>query len=426
MDTQHRTSPKLIHHWWVLCLLIPLFHFTTVLIYTPDENQSALPDPPAQAHWFVDSWRMPGPGIDFFSFYQAGLEYYRGESIYKPLRPDAEAPYFYPYRYLPPLAAVSGATLGWLSPWNAYRIWLGLIMLSFFASLYMVHRLLAGNPLRSFVLAAWSLNPLLFLELWIGQVNLITATALLAAAYWGKQKRIHAALGAWSAAVLLKVYPLIIGIVFVRKHLLKPLGITLLLLVVAVLLSFVAAGQSMGEFWGRNFNSVITANFHSGNQGFAMLLFYGLRHAFSMDTCIVLLRLWQVLLIGGAAAVIWYRKPPISIGVMVMAVTYLLSYHNVWSHHFLLLLPAASVFLAEAWSRGHKVPIILAGLALATLLHPGLFSLFNEVAYLDFYPGRGWTSPQQLAFRLVRLVPLICAAISGTMLLFDRRQRSAS
>ena len=425
MKPSGRQSSSLVSLWWMLFLLIPLFHLTTILMFIPEPGATSLPDPPPQGRWFVDSWRMVGPGVDFFSFYQAGIEYAEGRSIYATMRDDATAPFFYPYRYLPPLAAVSAVTLRWFSPWTAYKIWLGVILAGFLLSLYMVHRLFEGIILRPFVLAVWCATPLLFVEMWIGQINMITAAFVLAIAYWGRTGRMKSAMAAWSAAVLLKVYPAIIGIVFVRKHLLKPLAVTLVAMAAVVLLSFVLAGQSMAEFVGRNFGAVSTTDFHVGNQGFAMLLYYALRNVMPVSVWIVALRLWQILIIGGAAAVIWRRKTPVHIGVMVMALTYLLSYQNVWSHHYLLVLPAASVFLAEAWERNHNTAIILACFALLAMLPPGLFAWFNDAPYLTFYPGQNWPVWQMLSFRLLRLLPLGLAAVSGGMLLFGSEKTSA-
>ena len=406
-------------------LLIPLFHLTTILMFIPEPGATALPDPPAQGRWFVDSWRMVGPGVDFFALYQAGIEYAEGRSIYETMRSDATAPFFYPYRYLPPLAAVSAVTLRWFPPWTAYRIWLGVIFAAFLLSLYMVHRLFEGIALRPFVLAAWCAAPLLFLEMWIGQVNMITATFVLAIAYWGRAGRMKSAMAAWAAAVLLKVYPLIIGIVFVRRHLLKPLAVTLIALAAVVLLSFAPAGQSVTNFIARNFGAVSTTDFHVGNQGFAMLLYYALHGVLPVSAWVTVLRLWQILVIGGAAAAIWYRKTPVHIGVMVMALSYLLSYQNVWSHHYLLVLPAASVFLAEAWHKHRKAAIILSGFAILAMLPPGLFAWFNHVPYLTFYPGKDWPPWQMLSFRLLRLLPLGLAAVSGGMLLFGSEKTPA-
>ena len=124
-----------------------------------------------------DSVTWPGPGVDFFALYHAGVQARRGLSPYQRDEAPPRTPYYFRYLYSPVLAYSLGFVLAAMPPLVAYRVWAGVIELSLLLFLWVWSRRDRHRDTRWGATALLLVSTPYLLELHMGQFTFV-ATAL--------------------------------------------------------------------------------------------------------------------------------------------------------------------------------------------------------------------------------------------------------
>jgi hypothetical protein len=199
--------------WRVVLAIAVVAHGVVLASVVSQPIDTAVPpQTPRSVVWrcCYDSVTWPGPGVDFFAVYHAGVQVRRGASPYDRDENPATTPYYFRYLYAPGLAHTLGAWLATLPPGTAYRVWALGIELSLLLFLACWWRSPSDDEARRFGTVMLLLSTPYFLELHVGQFTFV-ATALCAAAVLlapSTSARQMTAAGLFFAGVFLKLFPL--------------------------------------------------------------------------------------------------------------------------------------------------------------------------------------------------------------------------
>lgn len=359
---------------------------------------------------FEDTQHRFGPGADFFSIYAAGVKARHGESIYTIGGHLNVVPYAYAFRYAPVVAYTLGAALSFLSAVSSYALWLILCELALLRNIRLTLKYAPDRRTGLWTAALWLLFSPYFLELYMGQFTFLTASL----AFWAYLAWQEEALNprqrsgawwrgdlAWASSVCLKMMPLLYLPVALLRGRWKGCLVALAILIISSGLYFAHFPSDWAVFVSTNGDS--TPTWHAGNQGLMAFLY-----AAGGERVVTYrwARIGVIVLVGAALAWLtgqaWIssrqtseakataegkattarRERDILFLYAAATATYLLTYKDVWEHHYVLLLPPL-VLLAL---RGERLSLWLPPFVVSAL--PGLFFLYD-------LPGLGFTKDPQ-------------------------------
>jgi len=345
---------------------------------------------------FNDTMHRFGPGGDFFSIYAAGVKGRAGESVYTIGGHVEAVPYAYAFRYAPLVAYTVGAALSCLPAIAAYAVWLIGCELALLRNIRLTLAMAPDKRTGCVAASLWLLFTPYYLELFVGQFTFITASLVFWAYLGWREPSRGAARKAdwlWAAAVWLKMMPLLyLPVMLLRGRWRSALAVLLVLLASSALY-FAQFPQDWTVFAATNAEEAPAG--HAGNLGLMALLFHavGERHgAYSVARTVALA------LVGASLAWLTYRawkalrgKSGDAEGRMLAlyaacSAAYLLTYKDVWEHHYVLLLPPL-VLLAL---RKESPWLWLSPFLISAL--PGLFALYD-------LPGLGYNEDPQVYWR---------------------------
>jgi len=287
---------------------------------------------------FFDSDVIAKKGCDFYALYVAGDNLRRGRSVYEQGPDTVETPCIFGFRYLP-TAAIIGAPLSILPPKLAYLAWVGVIELCLCACLLIVW-FLADRKLAVFAPLAclWLLYTPMYLELRLGQFNLIQAFFVLMAAASLRRLSGHG-FATWMAASLCWKHNTILAAPsLIKERKWWPLIIAAVLIALTSIPHFVAFQGSFHEFLANLRLEGVGAEhgFTRGNLGLAMLVGIVAGEAFA--PFMVGFVFFSVVGIG---LVLTLRKkgPDLAMQLCLWLALALLAYKHTWEHHFIMALP---------------------------------------------------------------------------------------
>lgn len=287
---------------------------------------------------FFDTEAHPTPGCDFHGLYQAGAHWRSGGDIYSCEPQPSGMTCCFPYRYLP-LGAMIGLPLTYTAAGRAFWIWLAVIEAVALLGALATRKLLGGQA-GALYGALWLTASPVFVELHMGQFNMVQAGLLLGALVYLMKDR--PAAGAWlGGAMLWKLTGWLALPVLLLKKQWRTLLAAAILGGVSLAVYAVAWKQPLGDFL-RNFRlEPPGAEFHHGNLSLMSLLqtIWGgelPRAAW-----------WAVP--GGLVALLLAvtlaaRRSPAAELLAVWFAAYFFLYPTVWEHHYVMLLPVL-VFL---------------------------------------------------------------------------------
>ena len=281
-------------------------------------------------------------GWDFYALYQAGHNVLTDVSIYESDNDkiDVVAPRYTPYRYLPFPAYTLGLALNLLSPLWAFRLWMIVVESTLLACAYASYRR-SRDPEQGAVLAAmWLCYTPYYLEIYLGQFSLVQAALILAMISSAERPSwVHDL--SWVASLLWKQNTALFAPLLLRLGRWRALivaGLVVSLTTFPYLLRYPTAVRALAD------NLVSGPPSHQlGNLGVRQFL-YGLGSALAPGmtprTHGYLQSVW-VLLVLGAALAITFRdpRPDPAWHLCLWTTTYFLVYHQVWEHHYVMLLP---------------------------------------------------------------------------------------
>jgi hypothetical protein len=327
-------------------------------------------------------------GWDFFALYQAGHNLRTGVSIYQSdnARIEVVAPVYTPYRYLPFAACTLGWLLSALPPLWAFRLWVLLVELALLASAWVCWRL-GPTPTRGATAAAlWLVFTPYYLELYLGQFTLMQAALallmLLAAERldWGARFTLP-----WAASLLWKQNTALLAPVLARLRQWRPL-----LLGVGAVLLF-----SLPYFaWDRPGLAAFLGNLRSGppahalgNLGVRQLLYSLSSAALPQAPPVVHLWLQYVWVVGVVLLglwITWRGKADALLLLCLWLTSFFLLYHDVWEHHYVLLLPVYATLYRRQGGR-----LLLVLYALTAIWTP--YGLIDPQGLAGFDMPMRWT-----------------------------------
>ncbi len=291
---------------------------------------------------FNDSVHRIGPATDFFGLYNAGLALENGRSIYE-LKKEAATPYFFRFRYLPVVAQTLGRFFTLFSPVWAYRVWILMLEAGIGCLLLLFGRCLRGW-LRYFSMCVLLLSTPFFLEVYMGQFTFMTVALLAiglliqedANGLFSRNWRIAVNTVAYTGSVLLKAFPVVAAVSFLRK---KSYWIPLIVagcVALAVTVPyFLASPGDFKVFYRLNFET--PRGFDSGNYGFvyfAFLLVSDLKSSFMVTNWDTVEGILRFVLLGSTAIfVLFSRRNNVILGSVALLLAQFLSYKHVWEHH---------------------------------------------------------------------------------------------
>ena len=128
---------------------------------------------------FWDSQFTYGKGADLFAYYQAGYNVLHRISPYIIIEEYFVVPYCYPYMYLPFFAFSFGVIINIFNPWTAYIFWIFIIEVSLIFISYITYKVSIYFQMPKYMnylsASIWFLFSPVYLDLYLGQINLIIA-----------------------------------------------------------------------------------------------------------------------------------------------------------------------------------------------------------------------------------------------------------
>lgn len=369
---------------------------------------------------FNDSWNRPGPAGDFFAVYHAGRQVRTGRDPFVKKESPPVTPPFAPYRYVPGVAQTLGVAVTTVRPWPAFAIWVVLQELLLIAALVLLRRLFSNRRLADWVTVYWLLFTPYLLELWMGQFTFFTASLVLLAAIAWRAGRGRSGALAWGAAAAIKLFPLALVPMLIRRGRLLYVALGLGL-VGASMVWFVGNPAAWAKFARLNFSAVDIGSFHSGNFGFQAFA-YELAASIARPTraeWALFARIWTIGLLAIAAATMVRKRADDRVSVAVALMLLPLVSKHAWEHHYVVALPALTL-LAAAWSRDPRRLTVLAVVA-ALIALPSPFALLHSGPPV-FDPEPGWSATARLFYHGVK--PLALLAAFAAAVDFQLRRRS--
>lgn len=300
-------------------------------------------------------------GWDFYALYQAGHNVLTDISIYQSDNDkiDVVVPLYTPYRYLPLPAVTLGVLSNLVSPLWAFRLWVAAVEVVLLACAYLSWRLGGGGRRGVLLAALWLCFTPFYLELYLGQFTLVQAALIfgmmLLSARPAMGARFHAI---WAASLLWKQNTGLFLPLYLRLKQWRALFLVGAAVVALSAPYFLFYPDALPAFLG-NFSSGQPAP-NLGNLGVRQFLYSvtsALAPAMSPQAHTLLQNGWVALVVVVGLWLTWRdRRPDIVLHLCFWTTTYFLVYHQVWEHHYLLLLP---VFVLLYHRTGSWVVLLL-------------------------------------------------------------------
>jgi Glycosyltransferase family 87 len=307
--------------------------------------------------FFHDSDVNVHNGCDFFGLYNAGHKLLRGQNIYAGDPGKNVVPCCFAFRYLP-VGAAAAAPLTKATPREAYLLWLALLELVALLAAWATYRHVRG--LAGAVLAAlWLAGSPLYLELYMGQFNLLQAAFWLGALLTiggGKTRVGEAYLG---AAMLWKLTGWLGAPVLAVKQRWRTLLVVGAIAIGTTAVYVALTGRSLTPFFDNFRPASQTAAIYRGDLG--VLMFLRVWLGAKLPAAIVYGVPAGALALC-AALTLAARRASAADLLALWATAYFFIFPTIWEHHYLMLLPALVAVYASGRARVLWVAALLIAL----------------------------------------------------------------
>jgi hypothetical protein len=358
-----------------------------------------------------DTMHRVGRAADFYAVYHAGLNLRQGLDPYAN-NADGVTPYWYPYRYLPVVAAVF-QPLTFLSPRAAYLAWVLALEGLLAALLVTLWRRIPERGIRLAAVGLLLFSSPYFLELYMGQFT-------------------FASIALCSLGLLLPAGP----VLYAASALLKPLTLaglpalaserrywwhgacTLLCVLLVSVPYFWLHPEQWSVFFNANFR--LKGGLDAGNYGLVRVLqlaFEDLRLPLTIADWTRYTGWFRLLLLAGTSLLVLHaRRASTVVGVAALLLAHFLTYQHVWEHHMSGVCVLGAVLLTTRdLGTPARVAILL---SLALLSAPTLFGVFDgakDAAVWD--PSGAWPRPALYAIVLPKVLPtvILYAVAAGSL-----------
>lgn len=313
-------------------------------------------------------------GWDFFALYQAGHNFLQGDSVYQSDgdKIDVVVPRYTPFRYLPVSAYTVGVTLNLLSPLNAFRLWVVFTEALLLWCVYLTWKLVPDRDHFARLAAMWLCFTPFYLELYLGQFSMVQAALLFAMmCVYLRRGRPDATFDAlWIGSVLWKQNTGLLVPLMLRLRRFRALTCLGILVALTAIPYFVLFPTGIAAFLN-NFRAAANT-YQLGNLGWLQLIFEVLAILVPgwAPEQIVLIQRASILLFTGLSLALTFldRELDVVTHLSLWMTTYFLVFHQIWEHHYVMLLPVLVILYARTHSR-----LILALYVLIAFFTPFFF-----------------------------------------------------
>jgi len=336
--------------------------------------------------FFFDSEVISGTGCDFFALYVAGDNLRHGRSVYEHEADSAPTPCHFSFRYLPAAAAV-GVPFSFLSPRAAYGAWIVLLELLLFVGLYCTW-LLTRKKLAVFapLAALWLCFTPLYLELRLGQFNLVQAVLVMVAATAARLGSGGISDGAFTASLCFKLNTWIAAPSLLKARRYRPLLFaSAILLLTSVPHFMVFPGSLEGFISNLQIEGVGEAfGFTKGNLGAGMLLGVFAGDAFSPW---MLRALFVAVFAAGLVVTMRSRRMDLAEQLVFWLAISLLAYKHTWEHHYVMVLPALTFLGIKKRTLGFWLAAAVLAMPTPYFFFRGEWLFWQQVVYHAWKPA---------------------------------------
>jgi hypothetical protein len=344
---------------------------------------------------FNDTRNRPGPAADFYSVYHSGRQVLTGRSPYDhDESPRITPAYFAPFRYPPGVAYTLGAAFGGtLEPRAAYVVWIALLELLLLANLWGVRFLVDDERLRTYVRCGWLVFTPLYVELWMGQFTLFAVSLVYWAVIGWERGRARLAAAAWSVASAIKLFPLALGALLLRRRQWYALAAAAGVLALA-LAWFIGRPDDFSGFLQLNFSRPQIAEVHAGNLGLHAFVYELFAWGGHLDgaSWAPYSRAISIAFAAVAAYAMLRPRAPDDRDDRIRAAMALwllpLISKDAWEHHYVVALPALTLMVA-AW-RDRPRRLVATAVIFAVIALPTWLVLVQDVPS-TWYPSATWS-----------------------------------
>ena len=313
-------------------------------------------------------------GWDFFALYQAGHNFLQGDSVYQSDgdKIDVVVPHYTPFRYLPVSAYTIGVALNLLSPWNAFRLWVAFTEALLLFCVYLTWKLVPDRDHFTRLAAMWLCFTPFYLELYMGQFSMVQAALLFTMMFvYLRRGRPCATFDAlWIGSVLWKQNTGLFLPLMLRLRRFRALAWLVSLVALTAIPYFAFFPAGIVAFLG-NFRAVANT-YQMGNLGWLQLIFEVLAMVapgWTPERVVLVQRAFILFFIALSLALTFLdRDPDVITHLSLWMTTYFLVFHQIWEHHYVMLLPVLVILYARTRSR-----LVLALYALIAFFTPFFF-----------------------------------------------------
>jgi len=298
----------------------------------------------------TQGWR----GWDFFAVFQAGHNAATGISIYESDndRIDVVAPRYTPYRYLPALALTLGNALSRLPPLWALRIWVVIIEITLLGCAWASSRLCKEPWARTALACMWLAYTPFYLEIYLGQFSLVQSAFTLfivSGCLGGRLALRHDA--AWLASILIKPNAMLLAPAMMRLRRFRGLAVVGGVVGLTTMAYVAAYPAALPAILG---NLASDMGSQLGNHGVRQLLYsvvHGMFPELGPSYHQWIQRVWVLIVVLVSLYVTMRSATNSLLLICLWTTSFFLLYHDVWEHHYVMLLPVYVGLYARSRSR---------------------------------------------------------------------------
>jgi hypothetical protein len=323
---------------------------------------------------FAETQRL-NPGYDFFQIYRSGLGLRQGIGIYDILLTgeaksvgaelDTQIPFHPPNRYFPIMSFTAGYPLSFMSPWQAYLLWVILIECSLGITIFLTLKWYGwGRGFWGALLWIW-FTPY-YLDIYLGQTSFIVAV-LLFVLLAGLDRSKPGFVGfAYTTGLLIKPVPLYLTFVLLGLKRWKTLAAGMGLLLLTSFGYFVSYPEELSGFlsWCVGMKPLPSINL-PGILGY--VLPFGIIQLFSVS-----------ILFATLYFTVRYKSQPVLTASLWVA-AYFLTYTHLWEHHYAFMVSVLILLWIRTGSHSLLILFLLIALPSPYLLIDPSLSAMNKI-----------------------------------------------
>lgn len=316
-------------------------------------------------------------GWDFYAVYQAGHNVLDGVSAYESDNDkiDVVVPLYTPFRYLPISAYTLGVALNALPPLWAFRLWVAFTEATLLTCACVSGKLVRDRLHAAILVSMWLAFTPFYLEIYLGQFSVVQAALVLAMMVLvvGDKTGLRCDL-AWIASLLWKQNTGLFVPLYLRLRRWRALALAACAVGITSVPYFVLYLGALAAFLANFWSSLPSHQLGDlGMRQFLFSLVSWLAPRLTAQAHVAFQGLWVAMVTVSALWLTFRGRHPDPVLLLCLwTTTFTLVYHQVWEHHYVMLLPV----LVMLFSRSSSPVVLILYILLAVwtpyvLIDPG-------------------------------------------------------